>query len=282
MGVALVTGGAGLLGRSVARVLVDLGHEVHAFGHEQLDVGDPVAVQEVMRAVHPTFVVHAAALTDVDACEHDGERAWLVNAEGPGYVAAAAAELGAEIVAVSTDYVFDGEKGSYTETDDTNPIQEYGRAKLAGEERVREANPRHYIVRSAWIYGESGKNFLSKIPEIVRHGEPIKAITDQRSSPTFAPDLAEAIITLQPSGAYGTYHVVNAGSCSSFEFTTNALRILGSDLPVDAVSRFDIPRPAPRPEDTSLVGDAWHKAGFRSLRPWPQAAEAFLHSVHQA
>jgi dTDP-4-dehydrorhamnose reductase len=276
MGVTLVTGATGLLGRTVAR-LVD--GEVHAFARDQLDVSDQAAVLEAVRAVHPTFVVHCAALTDVDECERDGARSWLVNAEGAGYVAAAAADVGAEIVAVSTDYVFDGEKGLYTESDETNPIQEYGRAKLAGEDRVREANPRHYIVRSAWIYGPGGKNFLSKVPELVRSGGPIKAISDQRGSPTFATDLAEAIIALDGNGAYGTYHVVNSGSCSSAEFTRHALEVLGADVPMEEVSRFDVPRLAPRPGDTSLIGEAWAKAGFAGLRPWEEAAEAFLHST---
>jgi dTDP-4-dehydrorhamnose reductase len=276
MGVTLVTGATGLLGRTVAR-LVD--GEVHAFARDQLDVSDQAAVLEAVRAVHPTFVVHCAALTDVDECERDGARSWLVNAEGAGYVAAAAADVGAEIVAVSTDYVFDGEKGLYTESDETNPIQEYGRAKLAGEDRVREANPRHYIVRSAWIYGPGGKNFLSKVPELVRSGGPIKAISDQRGSPTFATDLTEAIIALDGNGAYGTYHVVNSGSCSSAEFTRHALEVLGADVPMEEVSRFDVPRLAPRPGDTSLIGEAWAKAGFAGLRPWEEAAEAFLHST---
>jgi dTDP-4-dehydrorhamnose reductase len=184
--------------------------------------------------------------------------------------------VGAEVVAISTDYVFDGEKGSYVETDDTNPIQEYGRTKLAGEERVREVNARHYIVRSAWIFGESGKNFISKVAELARHGDPISAIGDQRSSPTFAVDLAHAISALQSTGRYGTYHVTNEGSCSYVEFVRHALDVLGSDLEVKEVSRVDLPRPAPRPGDTSLIGESWERAGFAPLRSWQEAARVFL------
>jgi dTDP-4-dehydrorhamnose reductase len=281
VGVVLVTGAAGLLGRTVARVLAVSHDEVHAFGREQLDVSDQSAVLETMHAVRPAFVVHCAAMTDVDACEHEPDGAWAVNAEGAGYVAAAAYEVGAEIVAVSTDYVFDGEKGSYVESDHPNPIQEYGRGKLGGEDRVREANPRHYVVRSAWIYGPSGKNFVSKLPELARHGDGIKAIADQRSSPTSAHDLAEAIAQLQGSERYGTYHVVNEGSCSYAEFASFAFQVLGGG-PVEAVSHVEIPRLAPRPADTSLVGEAWTAEGFATLRPWREAAEAFLTSTDTA
>ncbi len=278
MAVALVTGAGGLLGRTVARALVDDGHEVHALAHEHLDVGDLAAVQSAFATIRPEFVVHCAALTDVDRCEREPDLAWRVNAEGPGYVASSASEVGAEVVAISTDYVFDGEKGSYVETDDTNPIQGYGHAKLAGEERVREGNPRHYVVRSAWIYGVGGKNFVSRAPDLAAKGESIKAIADQRSSPTFAEDLAHAIASLRNSDRYGTYHVINEGSCSYAEFFRHAFEVAGAGA-VEDISHFDVPRPAPRPSDTSLVGEVWRSAGFTPLRPWRDAARAFMQSL---
>ncbi|HYZ92767.1 MAG TPA: dTDP-4-dehydrorhamnose reductase [Actinomycetota bacterium] len=274
MGVVVITGAAGLLGRTYAHLVAET-DEIHALGHGQLDISDHDAVAEMLHAIKPSVVVHCAAMTDVDACERDADRAWLVNAEGPGYVAAAAAEVGAEIVAISTDYVFDGEKGSYAETDPTNPIQEYGRAKLAGEQRVREANPRHYVVRSAWIYGPGGRNFLSKLPELAHSADTLKAIGDQRSSPTFAGDLAHAIKELAGSQRYGTYHVTNDGSCSYAEFASFAFGVLGAGQ-VEAVSHVDVPRLAPRPADTSLVGPGYAAAGFAPLRPWQDAARAFL------
>ncbi|MGH2759525.1 MAG: SDR family oxidoreductase, partial [Actinomycetota bacterium] len=158
---------------------------------------------------------------------------------------------------------------------------EYGRAKLAGEDRVREANPRHYIVRSAWIYGPGGKNFLSHLPELARRGEPVKAIADQRSSPTSAVDLAHAIASLEGSCRYGTYHVVNEGSCSYAEFATFVFEALAG-ASVEPVSHVEVPRLAPRPADTSMVGEAWSAAGFPRLRPWRRAAEAFLGSIDSA
>jgi dTDP-4-dehydrorhamnose reductase len=274
MGVVVITGAAGLLGRTFAHAVAE-SDEVHALGHGQLDVSDHDAVVEMMHAIRPSVVVHCAAMTDVDACEREADRARQVNADGAGFVAAAAADVGAEIVAISTDYVFDGTKGSYVETDEPNPIQEYGRAKLAGEQRVREANARHYVLRSAWIYGVGGKNFLSNLPELAHAGEPLKAIGDQRSSPTFAGDLAGAIVGLAGSGHYGTYHVTNEGSCSYAEFASFAFGILGAG-PVESVSHVDIPRLAPRPADTSMEGPAFAAAGFEPLRGWREAAKAFL------
>lgn len=273
MGVALVTGAGGLLGRAVTEVL---GANVHAFTHDRLDVSDQDAARAAIHAVRPDVVVHCAAMTRVDVCEHEPERTWAVNAEGPGYVAAAAADVGAEIVAVSTDYVFDGERGTYAESDDTNPLQVYGRAKLAGEQRVRDANPRHYIVRSAWIYGHGGHNFVSQLPRLLREGGEIKAVADQWSSPTYAPDLAQALAGLRGSDRYGTYHVINEGGCSYAEFFRYGLEVVGSDAPLVELAAKDVPRPAPRPRDTSLVGHAWAAAGFPPLRPWQEAARAFL------
>jgi dTDP-4-dehydrorhamnose reductase len=132
------------------------------------------------------------------------------------------------------------------------------------------------VLRSAWIYGTGGKNFLSRLPELVRAGDPIKAIADQRSSPTFAPDLAREIVGLAGSGRFGTYHVVNEGSCSYAEFVRHALDVLRAGGLLEEVSHVDLPRPAPRPANTSLVGRAWTAAGFARLRPWQRAAEAFL------
>lgn len=275
MGVILVTGAGGLLGRTVAELL-SATDEVHAFAREQLDVSDQPAVAEIVRAVRPSLVVHCAAMTNVDVCEREGERAWAVNADGAGFVAAEAAAVGAEIVAVSTDYVFDGERGGYVETDEPNPIQEYGRAKLGGERQVRDANPRHYIVRSAWIYGPGGHNYLSQLPALVRRGGEVTAITDQRTSPTYAPDLAAAISALAATGRHGTYHVVNAGSASPFEFYAHGLDVLGADVALRGVPHTDIPRPAPRPPDSSLACPAWEAAGLDPLRPWQEAAGAFL------
>ncbi len=278
MGAEVVVAGAGgLLGRTLVELL---GDRALGFTHASLDVANARAVDEAIASASPHVVVNCAAMTNVDACESEPDLAWAINAAGPGHLAAAAAVVGAEIVHVSTDYVFDGKKGMYTEGDETNPLQVYGRAKLAGEDLVRTSNPKHYIVRSAWIYGDGGKNFVSHMPALVDRGDAIKAVDDQRSSPTFAPDLARAVAGAIGSGAYGTYHVVNEGSCSYAEFAAWIAELGGGSVPVTGIPSTEVPRPAPRPMDTSMLVTAWTEHGFAPLRPWRDAAAAFWSDVH--
>ena len=272
----VVTGAGGLLGGQVAWTFAERGVNVIAATHKHLDITDAEKVRETLIQANPGVVVHCAAMTNVDDCELDPDRAFAINATGAENVAQAAREAGAAIVHVSTDYVFDGEKGLYTEDDPTNPTQVYGRSKLEGEQRVQAATPWHFIVRSAWIYGPGGKNFLSKLPQLAETNESITAVVDQRGSPTYAPDLAEAITKLVETLDYGVYHVVNEGTCTFAEFCEAAVEILGSQLRVEHVTLADLGRPAPRPKDTSLVPKRWLDQGFEALRPWRAAAEAFL------
>ena len=274
-----VTGAGGLLGGQVAWTFAERGANVVAATHAHLDITDADKVTSTVIQAAPGVVVHCAAMTNVDACEVEPERAHAINALGAENVAVAAREAGAAIVHVSTDYVFDGERGLYAENDPTNPTQVYGRSKLEGEERVQAATPWHFIIRSAWIYGPGGKNFLSKLPELAKTNESITAVVDQRGSPTYAPDLADGITKLVETLDYGTYHVVNEGTCTFAEFCEAAVEILGSQLRVEHVTLADLGRPAPRPRDTSLVGRRWREQGFEPLRHWREAAEAFLGEV---
>jgi dTDP-4-dehydrorhamnose reductase len=271
-----VTGAGGLLGSQVAWTFAQRGVDVIASTHAQLDITDAEKVRETIIKVDPGVVVNCAAMTNVDACETEPDRAFAINAAGAENVAAAAREAGAATVHVSTDYVFDGEKGNYVEDDPTAPIQVYGRSKLEGEERVRAATPWHFVVRSAWIYGAGGKNLLSKLPEYVASGTKFTPVTDQYGSPTYAPDLAEGIAALVETLDYGTYHIVNQGRCSFAEFCDAALEILGADVQLGYVTLAELGRPAPRPRDTSMLTPRWLDAGFEPLRPWRAAAEAFL------
>jgi dTDP-4-dehydrorhamnose reductase len=273
----VVLGAGGLLGRTVVRRWTGC----RGFTHQELDIADADAVHEAIESVRPGVVVNCAAMTNVDNCEAEPERAWAINAEGAGHVARAAAGVGAEVIHISTDYVFDGSRGNYTESDETNPLQVYGRAKLGGEDLVRTGNARHYVIRSAWIYGERGHNFVSHIPELVAKGEPVRAIADQRSSPTLASDLADALATTIGSERYGTYHVVNEGSCSYAEFAQHVAGVAGDEVGVIGISTADMPRRAARPRDSSLVGPVWVERGFVQLRPWREAAAQFYSDVQR-
>jgi dTDP-4-dehydrorhamnose reductase len=280
--VVVVTGAGGLLGRAVLRELAGRGWEVRGLIHAGLDIADARAVRDSVAAARPSLVVNGAAMTNVDDCESQPERAWAVNAEGAGHVARAAAEAGAEVVHISTDYVFDGEKGHYIESDEPSPIQTYGRAKLAGEDLVRTANSRHYILRSAWIYGEGGRNFFSKFFDVVDRGEPIKAIADQCSSPTYAPDLAEAVAEVARTERYGTYHAVNEGVCSAADLCRHLAAAARIPIEVEGVPSAEMPRAAARPADSSLVGARWAEQGFAPLRRWQDAAAQFWSDLHSA
>jgi dTDP-4-dehydrorhamnose reductase len=271
----VVTGAGGLLGGAVANLYSDRGARVDAFDHRSLDITNAEEVHATIERARPDLIVHCAAMTNVDACESDPDAAFAVNGEGSHNIANAASHVGAKVALVSTDYVFDGTKGNYTEDDETNPIQVYGESKLAGEHAVREGTERHFIVRSAWIYGPGGKNFISKLPALASQDE-ISAVNDQRGSPTYAPDLAEAIAQLAETEHFGTFHVVNSGFCSFSELCRYALQTLGAKTNVKEVEVASLGRPAPRPHDTTLVGAAWTRLGFAPLRSWREAVTSFV------
>lgn len=277
IGSVVVTGTGGLLGPLVAAAFAKSGVQVRSFDRSQLDVGDAEAVHAAISDC--SVVVHCASLTDVDRCESEPELAWRVNAAGAGFVAAAANAAGAKVISVSTDYVFDGLKSSpYLEADATKPSQEYGKSKLGGETAVRDNNPNHFIVRSAWIYGSGGKNFISRLPELASNGARLKAVRDQTGSPTYAPDLAQAIVKLAATNSYGTYHVTNAGSCTFAELCRYAVESAGLDASFEEVSWRVLGRPAIRPEYTVLANARWEAEGFPAMRPWREAVREFVSS----
>ena len=213
----LVTGAGGQLGRELIDVLAP--HEVHGRDHRALDITNREAVRETVEQVRPAWVINAAAYNDVDAAEGAAELAFAVNASAPGYLAEAAARTGAGVVHISTDYVFDGRKGApYTETDRAQPLSVYGRSKYEGELQVLSAHPSACVVRTAWLYGEYGKNFVKAILSAAERGAPLKVVADQVGSPTWTRHLAEGIGELIQTPARGLFHVANGGSCSRFEF----------------------------------------------------------------
>lgn len=269
----LVTGAAGLLGRSVADLAETAGERVLRAGHDTLDVGDDTLVNECVERHRPSAVIHCAAMTNVDLCESEPDLAHAVNAVGSANVARAAQRAGAKLVAVSTDYVFDGTKGSpYTEDDATNPIQVYGASKLAGERAVIEACERHFIVRSAWIYGDGGKNFISRLPTLV--GGSVNAVEDQTGSPTSAFDLARAILRLVSTEKYGAYHVTNSGETSFAGLVRFALE--GKGIEIKPISSRDRKLPAARPGYTALENRNWTRNSFPKLRSWQDAITEFM------
>src|SRR6201990_835489 len=236
----LITGAAGMVGRALAEYCRASGDEVFAFDREGLDITDDRGTRELFSRLKPDSVVNCAAWTDVDGCELDPQRAFLVNSQGVEAVATAARLAGASFVQISTDYVFDGRKaeGFYTQRDDPHPLSAYGAAKLEGERRAHAASARTSIVRTGWIYGAGGKNFLSRVTELARGGGTLKAIGDSYGTPTYVPDLVARLREIAALDLPCVYHVANSGEGASFEgFARAALaeaRI--SDERVESVS----------------------------------------------
>jgi dTDP-4-dehydrorhamnose reductase len=273
----LVTGARGMLGTELCAALRPA-HEVAGVDLEDFDITDTARTLAALGEAKPEWVIHGAAMTDVDGCERDPDRAFRVNALGTWNVAAACREVGAALIYVSTDFVFDGEKGeAYTEYDAPRPINAYGASKLAGEAHVRELVTRHVIVRSACLFAAHGKNFVRTILAAAEQRSELRVVADQVGSPTYAPDLAAAIARhLVGTPLYGTYHVTNAASASWADLATEALRLAGSGTRVVRISAAEWPSPTRRPKMSVLRRYALELRGADDMRPWQEALSEML------
>ena len=273
----LVTGSRGQLGRALERAGAARGHEVVGVDLPELDVTDRGAVLDLAARVGPAAIVNCAAFTAVDAAEAREAAALAVNATAVGHLAQAANAVGATLVQVSTDYVFDG-NGSrpYLEGDPPAPLGAYGRTKLAGELQVAHANPEHAIVRTAWLFGAGGPNFVDAILARARAGQRLRVVDDQRGSPTFTRDLAEGLLRLMAAGQYGTYHCSNSGDCTWYDLAAYAVERAGLPLAPERTDTASFPRPAKRPA-YSVLGNARFEqvTGWR-MPPWRDAVDRHL------
>jgi len=270
----LVTGAAGMLGRDVMHAAGNAGHEVVGFGHNELDVTDAEAVAARIGDERPATVIHCAAWTDVDGAEEHEEEATAVNGAGAGNVAAAAAGVDASVLYVSSDYVFDGSKGSaYVETDQTAPLSAYGRSKLAGEEATREANKRHFIVRSSWLFGTGGPNFVETMLRLAADQSEVLVVRDQVGSPTYTWHLAYGIARLIEGVEYGIHHMAAAGACSWYEFAREIFEQADVDCTVMSATTEMLGRPAPRPAYSALESQRQHPI---ELPSWQDGLAAYL------
>lgn len=271
----LITGAGGMLGHDLASVLLAAGHDVTALGRTDLDITDRAAVRDAV-AGHD-WVVNCAAYTAVDDAETDADTARAVNATGAGLIAEAAAAAGARVVQVSTDYVFEGTATSpYPENATVNPLSVYGATKAEGERFVLEAAPDAIILRTAWLYGEHGPNFVSAILRAAQERDTVSVLTNQRGQPTWTRDLAERILLVINHGIDGgIYHATNAGAASRFEFAQAIFEQAGLDpARVTPADPADQVRPAPRPGFSVLGHDAWARAGVAPMRDWREALAA--------
>lgn len=262
----LITGAGGQVGRELVEVFAADGHEVIGLDRRALDIADRDAVMSAICASEPDVVVNAAAWTAVDACELDPDRAFLINALGTRYLAEAARLVGAHLVHLSTDYVFDGSKTEpYLEWDQPNPVSVYGRSKLGGEQ---EAGPGATIIRTSWVCGFHGNNMVKTILRLAAEHDVLSFVDDQRGHPTFADDLAAMIKRLVVERRTGLFHVTNQGAVSWYEFARAVLESADQDpdrvRPI-ATSELDPPRPAPRPANSVLDNAALRLSGVPLL-----------------
>jgi dTDP-4-dehydrorhamnose reductase len=272
----LVTGAEGILGRAIREWLAS-GNTLYLWGRDEVDVRDRERVFAAAKGIEFDAVIHAAAMTAVDRCETEFDLAMATNREGTRHVASLASERGATMVYLSTDYVFDGTKsGPYLEDDPPKPINAYGRSKLAGEEVTREVAKKHLTVRTSWVFGEGGANFVDAISEKLKRGEAPEVVTDQRGSPTYARDLARGIEKLLRLGAMGTVHVTNSGETTWHGFAVEIARHLGSPLPVRETTSDRFQRPAPRPKNSVLSGERYRALTGESMPRWEDAVHDYL------
>lgn len=268
----LILGADGQLGRAIARRAV--AHDVVAAPRARIDVTRADA-SDAVAAVRADVVVNAAAFTDVDRCEREPEAAFGGNAVGAWRAASGAATSGAAFVQVSTDYVFDGRKGAaYVEDDVPAPISVYGASKLAGEHLVRAVQPAHFVVRTAWLYGLGGRGFVQRMLALSGERDRLAVVDNEVGNPTFCDDLADGILALVATGKYGTYHLMNEGSCSRWDLARAALDRAGRrDFPIDRATAF--PRLARPPAFAPLANHAAAALGIR-LPAWESGLDAFF------
>lgn len=279
----LVTGSAGQLGQDLVLLLQAQGHEVLGCDRQEMDITDLDQCVEIIGGFAPDAVIHCAAHTAVDVAETDIDAAYLINATGSRNVALAAEKAGAKLVYISTDYVFDGMGTQpYHEYDNTDPQSIYGKSKRAGEILVQSLSSKFFIVRTSWVYGKYGNNFVKTMLKLGQEKPLLQVVDDQKGSPTYTVDLANFLLELIQTEKYGVYHASNTEFCTWYEFTqaifAEAEDILGLKFTakLEPCSTEQFPRPAPRPQYSVMEHLAIRTNGFQDIRPWREGLRDFL------
>lgn len=275
----LIIGASGMLGHDLVPALRESGHETLSPTHAELDITDPESTRVYIVREKPQCVILSAAYTRVDDCESQQDLAWSVNAEGPRSVAQACQVAGARLIYISTDYVFNGSKtGPYTEEDITDPTSVYGRTKLAGEKYIKDILRDHLVVRTSWLYGLKGRNFVETILKKAQTEKELRVVNDQRGSPTYTKDLSGGLTALvNLKDAVGIVNVTNSQSCTWFEFAQTILCLEGvANVIVHPVTSGQFKTPAKRPANSVLSPDRYKQLTGKTLRPWKEALSDYL------
>ncbi|WCK54287.1 dTDP-4-dehydrorhamnose reductase [Aneurinibacillus sp. Ricciae_BoGa-3] len=278
----LITGGKGQLGTDVARILQEQGHEVYALGRDQLDITLLKETISTISEMKPDVIVHTAAYTKVDAAEEQVDQAYLVNAIGTRNIAIAADKVKAKLVHISTDYVFRGDvETPYREFDSTDPLTMYGKSKLAGEVFVRDFCKHYFILRTSWVYGKHGQNFVKTMLKLAETRSELNVVFDQVGSPTYTVDLARFILQIMETECYGTYHVSDSGHCSWYEFAREIFELAGKDIKVNPVTTAEFPRPAPRPAYSVMDHMMIRLNRLPDLPSWQAGLRSFMEEIRE-
>lgn len=273
----LVAGAKGLLGKRISAALQANGYDVAGFDVDQVDISDFKHVKAIVEAENPHLVINCAAWTDVDGCAREPEKALRINGYGAQNLAIASHHIGAGILQVSSNEVFNGKQTTpYHEYDTTEATNPYSYSKLVGERAVMAVNPRHYIVRTAWLFDEGGKNFIHAILSAVKAGRDLRVVTDEVANPTYNVDLTQAIVELIQTERYGTYHLVNSGACSRYTFARHILDCAGFQaVAITPITRHEWQRLSTPPAYAVLANTAGAMLGI-TLRDWREAVTEFI------
>jgi dTDP-4-dehydrorhamnose reductase len=274
----LVTGSMGLLGSDTVRLLSSI-HNVFDFTKIELDITNETSINTMISIIKPDVIINCAGYTNVDNCEKDITLAKEINSYGAYNLAKASKKYNSSIVYISTDYIFDGKKNApYIESDKPNPLNIYGESKLLGEKLVRQITPYHYIIRTSWLYGKNGNNFVKTILNASQRNtkNELKVVNDQIGSPTYSIDLIDAINFIIQNKFYGTYHISNEGHCSWFEFAKTILTLSNKKNKVLPINSQELKRPAIRPKYSVLDNNKLIKQFNYTIRSWDKALKDFL------
>lgn len=278
----LITGANGQLGSDLNHVLSRSGYEVVGMGKTELDITNQDVIKSAVFSIKPDIIIHSAAYTKVDQAELEPDFAYLINAVGTRNTAIAAEKIGAKFIYISTDYVFDGKAQTpYHEYSPVSPINVYGSSKLAGEMMVRDFHSKFFIVRTSWLFGKYGHNFVKTMLKLSKEKEHIAVVNDQIGCPTYTVDLCKCIIQLMETDKYGIYHVSNTGSCSWFEFAREVFEQTNRPITLTPCTTEEFPRQAKRPKYSVLDHMGLRINNFDAMPHWKDAVTRFLIQMNE-
>ena len=277
----LVTGINGQLGHDVCKILNNKGHEVIGAGRESIDLENLDSIDSYIKKINPQGIIHCAAYTNVEGAEIHKHTCRKINSLAVRQIAISSRKLDIPIIYISTDYVFDGKKnGEYYESDIPNPINVYGESKLEGEKFIQELSKKYFIVRTSWVFGQNGNNFVNTMLNLSKKTKKLSVVSDQIGSPTYTKDLANVLVDMIESDEYGIYHVTNEGFCSWAEFAKTIFESANIKIKITSISSEEYETKARRPMNSRMSKSKLEQNGFLRLRTWEEAVKEYIQNLN--